>query len=73
MPTNHNFASSLQELLAEVPWADHIHLWRLLTNLKRICCSTAYLHAFSQEVLRYLEDILLREAAKMTEAEEDQM
>lgn len=58
---------SPQELLAEVPWADHVSLWRLLTNLKRICCSTAYLHAFSQEVLRTLEEDLLEKATASDE------
>lgn len=50
------------ELLAEVPWADHVHLSRLSANLKRICCSTAYLHAFSQDVLWSLESKLLARA-----------
>lgn len=51
--------------MAEVPWADHVGLFRLLGNLKRICCSTAYLHAFSQEALRRLEDALAQQAAAL--------
>lgn len=49
-----------QELLAEVPGAGHTKLWSLLSTLKRICCATAYLHAFSQEVLWLLEARLLQ-------------
>lgn len=56
--------------MAEVPWADHVGLFKLLGNLKRICCSTAYLHAFSQEVLRRLEQVLGERAAA---AEEEQV
>ena len=52
----------LTELLAEVPWGDHVDLWKLLTNLKRICCSTSYLHAFSQDVVYRLETELLAKA-----------
>ncbi len=51
--------------MAEVPWADHVGLFKLLGNLKRICCTTAYLHVFSQEVLRRLEDALTQRAAAL--------
>jgi len=51
--------------MAEVPWADHVGLFKLLGNLKRICCTTAYLHAFSQEVLRRLENALTQRAVAL--------
>eukprot|EP00624_Nannochloropsis_granulata_P004434 evm.model.NODE_31977_length_99932_cov_29.870142.15 len=54
----------LTELLLEVPWADHVDLGRLVGTLTRICCGTAYLHSFSQEVLRKVEVALMKEAGK---------
>lgn len=57
--------------MAEVPWADHVGLFKLLGNLKRICCSTAYLHAFSQEVLRRMEEALAQKAAALEEQGEE--
>ncbi|KAG5185169.1 hypothetical protein JKP88DRAFT_313076 [Tribonema minus] len=50
------FAATLQHTLGQVPTADSTQLLvALLPSLRRLCCATDYMFAFSQEALRRLE------------------
>jgi hypothetical protein len=51
----HVFSGVLQDQLGQIPLADGAAISGLLPDLQRMCCSTAYMYMYSQELLRQLE------------------